>query len=308
MSIFSFSIFSRSSSLSQIPNLALRFSSSLSLQNLNFSRANPHFGDSSMEGLLGQKLNRHEFSLISASKLPFSKESGEATAAVQFVVESGTTQLKFHYEVELSNVVVRVDLRSAQVVFELGPVESICVDEGSDGGENEKICNEVVVASYLNATLVIPNFHYHSIWKDPRDFVTRSPTGRFCNGKLAIDFTAENLGFKSYPLPYLSPNAKGTNLLTGAKFASTGSGYYNLTSKLYGALSLSKQLNYYKKYQEDLGKPLPSLTFWRTAAQEVLSAYLCARFVTLHLVKNVYEVVERRVCEGRYFDAVQSIK
>ncbi|KAK9153932.1 hypothetical protein Sjap_001412 [Stephania japonica] len=26
------------------------------------------------------------------------------------------------------------------------------------------------------------------------------------------------------------------------------------------------------------------------------------------LVKNVYEVVERRVCEGRYFDAVQYIK
>ncbi|KAK9138313.1 hypothetical protein Sjap_008907 [Stephania japonica] len=91
-----------------------------------------------MEGSLGQKLNRHEFSLVSASKLPLSKESGEAAvAAARFVVESGTAQLKFHYEAELSNVVVRVDLRSAQV-FELGPVESICVDEGSDGGENEK--------------------------------------------------------------------------------------------------------------------------------------------------------------------------
>jgi hypothetical protein len=26
------------------------------------------------------------------------------------------------------------------------------------------------VAGYLNATLVIPNFHYHSIWRDPSKF------------------------------------------------------------------------------------------------------------------------------------------
>lgn len=31
-----------------------------------------------------------------------------------------------------------------------------------------QICNAVAVAGYLNATLVIPNFHYHSIWRDPR--------------------------------------------------------------------------------------------------------------------------------------------
>jgi len=31
-----------------------------------------------------------------------------------------------------------------------------------------QVCNAVAVAGYLNATLVIPNFHYHSIWKDPR--------------------------------------------------------------------------------------------------------------------------------------------
>ncbi|KAK9139362.1 hypothetical protein Scep_009043 [Stephania cephalantha] len=91
-----------------------------------------------MEGSLGQKLNQREFSLVSASKLPFAKECSEAAAVARFVVESETALLRFHYEAELSNAVVRVDLRSAQVVFELGPVESICVDEGSDGGENEK--------------------------------------------------------------------------------------------------------------------------------------------------------------------------
>ncbi|GER44657.1 O-fucosyltransferase family protein [Striga asiatica] len=32
------------------------------------------------------------------------------------------------------------------------------------------ICNAVAVAGYLNATLVIPNFHFHSIWRDPSKF------------------------------------------------------------------------------------------------------------------------------------------
>ncbi|RRT49705.1 hypothetical protein B296_00052204, partial [Ensete ventricosum] len=39
-----------------------------------------------------------------------------------------------------------------------------CVNTSADG----KICNAVAVAGYLNATLVIPYFPYHSIWRDPR--------------------------------------------------------------------------------------------------------------------------------------------
>lgn len=44
---------------------------------------------------------------------------------------------------------------------------------------------------------------------------------------------AENLGFTTYPLPYLSKEASGKNLLIGANFASGGSGYYETTAKLY---------------------------------------------------------------------------
>ncbi|XP_057757712.1 protein ESMERALDA 1 [Arachis stenosperma] len=43
----------------------------------------------------------------------------------------------------------------------------------ANGGLNQQrtsVCNAVAVAGYLNATLVIPNFHYHSIWKDPSKF------------------------------------------------------------------------------------------------------------------------------------------
>ncbi|PPS03788.1 hypothetical protein GOBAR_AA16876 [Gossypium barbadense] len=85
-----------------------------------------------------------------------------------------------------------------------------------------------------------------------RDFLNHKPTGRFCNGKLASDFTAENIGFTDYPPAYLSKKAKGNNLLIGANFASASSGYYETTAKLYHTLSLSKQLENYKQYQNKL--------------------------------------------------------
>ncbi|XP_014522461.1 GDSL esterase/lipase At5g22810-like [Vigna radiata var. radiata] len=85
-----------------------------------------------------------------------------------------------------------------------------------------------------------------------RDFENHYPTGRFCNGKLAIDFTAEVLGFTSHPPAYLNLNTEGNNLLNGSNFASAASGYYEPTAKLYNAIPLSQQLEYYKECQKKL--------------------------------------------------------
>ncbi|RDX97922.1 GDSL esterase/lipase [Mucuna pruriens] len=85
-----------------------------------------------------------------------------------------------------------------------------------------------------------------------RDFKNHSPTGRFCNGKLASDYTAENLGFTSYPPAYLNLKAKGKNLLNGSNFASAASGYYDPTAKLYHTIPLSQQLEHYKECQNIL--------------------------------------------------------
>ncbi|XP_071711244.1 GDSL esterase/lipase APG-like [Rutidosis leptorrhynchoides] len=87
-----------------------------------------------------------------------------------------------------------------------------------------------------------------------RDFANHEPTGRFCNGKLATDITADTLGFTAYPPAYLSPEAKGKNLLIGANFASAGSGYDDKTAINSHAIPLSSQLQYYKEYQSKLAK------------------------------------------------------
>ncbi|KAL3632893.1 hypothetical protein CASFOL_025877 [Castilleja foliolosa] len=85
-----------------------------------------------------------------------------------------------------------------------------------------------------------------------RDFKNKQPTGRFCNGKLATDITAETLGFTNFAPAYLSPQASGKSLLLGANFASAGAGYDDHTSLLSHVIPLSQQLQYYREYQAKL--------------------------------------------------------
>ncbi|KAL5716797.1 hypothetical protein ACHQM5_009917 [Ranunculus cassubicifolius] len=118
----------------------------------------------------------------------------------------------------------------------LVPALFIFGDSVADAGNNNHI-----------DTLIKSNFLPYG-----RDFVTHRPTGRFCNGKLAVDITGENLGFTTYPPPYLSQEATGKNILTGVNFASAGSGYYENTARLYNAVSLTQQLAYYREYQPKL--------------------------------------------------------
>ncbi|KAH9295785.1 hypothetical protein KI387_039373, partial [Taxus chinensis] len=63
-----------------------------------------------------------------------------------------------------------------------------------------------------------------------RDFKGRQPTGRFCNGKIAADFIAAGLGVKETVPPYLDPKLSTQDLLTGVSFATSGTGYDNLTT------------------------------------------------------------------------------
>ncbi|XP_047088044.1 GDSL esterase/lipase At5g03820-like [Lolium rigidum] len=118
----------------------------------------------------------------------------------------------------------------------LVPGVMIFGDSVVDAGNNNRL-----------ATLVRADFPPYG-----RDFpATHAPTGRFCNGKLATDYTVENLGLSSYPPAYLGEEAQTDNrsLLHGANFASGAAGYLDATAALYGAISLGQQLNYFKEYQ-----------------------------------------------------------
>ncbi|RYQ97909.1 hypothetical protein Ahy_B08g093988 [Arachis hypogaea] len=133
----------------------------------------------------------------------------------------------------LALVVVVLNVSNAQPLV---PALFIFGDSVVDVGNNNQL-----------HTIVKANFPPYG-----RDFKNHRSTGRFCNGKLASDFTAENLGFTSYPPPYLNLRVKGNNLLNGANFASAASGYYDFTAKLWDAIPLSQQLEHYKECQNIL--------------------------------------------------------
>ncbi|GAA0152501.1 hydrolase [Lithospermum erythrorhizon] len=118
----------------------------------------------------------------------------------------------------------------------LVPAFNIFGDSVVDAGNNNNL-----------GTLVKANFLPYG-----RDFLTHKPTGRFCNGKLAIDFTVEYLGFDLYPPAYLSKEATGNNILTGVNFASASSGYYDGTAQLYRAVTLTQQMKYYQEWQDEV--------------------------------------------------------
>ncbi|KAL8113765.1 GDSL esterase/lipase APG-like [Apium graveolens] len=117
-----------------------------------------------------------------------------------------------------------------------------------------------------------------------RDFVKHKATGRFCNGKLATDITAETLGFTTYPPAYLSPQASGKHLLIGANFASAASGYDEKTALLNHAISLSQQLQYYKQYQAKVAAVAGS----SKAASILKEALYLASFGSSDFLQNYY--------------------
>ncbi|KAL3684074.1 hypothetical protein R1sor_002096 [Riccia sorocarpa] len=84
-----------------------------------------------------------------------------------------------------------------------------------------------------------------------KDFVPPGPTGRFCNGKVANDFLADYLEIPR-PVNFLAPEAKGSRILTGVNFASSGSGYLDITGALFGVLNLTRQLDNFGKIKKDM--------------------------------------------------------
>ncbi|XP_057956907.1 probable histone-arginine methyltransferase 1.4 [Malania oleifera] len=88
-----------------------------------------------MEAKLGQMHDepQAEFTLASVSQLSSSASSVPSSSSpvvARFSADSGGPVLRFHRESESADV-ISVDIRTAQL-FKLGPIESICITEGSE--------------------------------------------------------------------------------------------------------------------------------------------------------------------------------
>ncbi|KAL0837630.1 hypothetical protein Bca101_089520 [Brassica carinata] len=81
-----------------------------------------------------------------------------------------------------------------------------------------------------------------------KEFPGGIPTGRFSDGKVPSDIIANTLGIAKTIPPYLGSNLKPNDLLKGVIFASGGSGYDPLTSKLLSIIPMSDQLEYFQEY------------------------------------------------------------
>ncbi|KAE8772205.1 GDSL esterase/lipase APG [Hordeum vulgare] len=102
-----------------------------------------------------------------------------------------------------------------------------------------------------------------------RDFKNHVATGRFGNGKLLSDIIGEKVGFTGSPPAYLSIRSSGHNLITGANFASAGSGSYDPTSLVLKVIPLSQQLEYFKEYKSKL-----AVVTGKSQSQSIISGAL----------------------------------
>lgn len=87
-----------------------------------------------MEGPIGQKHKQLEFALASVSELSSSSSAAQSKPVVaRFSADSGVAELRFQQESE-SIAAINVDLQTAKL-FKLGPVQSVCISEGSDSSK-----------------------------------------------------------------------------------------------------------------------------------------------------------------------------
>ncbi|KAE8659928.1 GDSL esterase/lipase [Hibiscus syriacus] len=84
------------------------------------------------------------------------------------------------------------------------------------------------------------------------NFPGHVPTGRFSYGKLVPDFIASFLRIKDEVPPFLKPTLSENELRTGVSFASAGSGFDDLTTRVSNVIPVSKQVDMFKSYVEKL--------------------------------------------------------
>ncbi|XP_021806230.1 probable histone-arginine methyltransferase 1.4 isoform X1 [Prunus avium] len=151
-----------------------------------------------MEGSKGEEAQKQqEFALASISELASSSSSSSLTPAVaRFSAEDGVGELRFQQEAE-SDARVNVDLQTAQL-FKLGPVQSVCISQGSDTG-TEKLFSRGVTIHFKNEEESGAFHNAFEQWK--KDFIVQGkklPNGEISSSKSKFDDKIEPSSAKMY--------------------------------------------------------------------------------------------------------------
>ncbi|XP_047341428.1 GDSL esterase/lipase At2g42990-like [Impatiens glandulifera] len=140
------------------------------------------------------------------------------------------------YTLMIPSLILLTILRTTLFVGAKIPAIIVFGDSSVDSGNNNGI-----------STLLKSNFAPYG-----RDFYGGKPTGRFSNGRIPPDFISEAYGLRPFVPAYLDPMFNISDFVTGVCFASAGTGYDEATSQVLSVIPLSKEIEYFKEYQQKL--------------------------------------------------------
>eukprot|EP01018_Ginkgo_biloba_P022952 Gb_30432 [translate_table: standard] len=119
---------------------------------------------------------------------------------------------------------------------------------------------------------------------------SQGPTGRFCNGRTAIDVLGQLLGLSFIPA-YSNPSTRGPAILQGVNYASAAAGILNETGRNYVArISFNQQLS---NFQTTLGDLTSQLGSAAVVAQYLSKSIFAVGFgsndfINNYLMPNLY--------------------
>ncbi|KAI3857762.1 hypothetical protein MKX03_023985 [Papaver bracteatum] len=95
------------------------------------------------------------------------------------------------------------------------------------------------------------NIAKYNVWPNGIDFPGAIPTGRYTNGRTAVDFLAQGLGFKNFIPAYNNPATAGEIVFNGVNYASGGSGILDKSGYIFGQrICMNDQLANFAKTRQ----------------------------------------------------------